>query len=224
VTVTRTRTATRTVTPTVPRPFGPEITFFGIATADNHVKTPIGETPDGVPIFEFPNNFGFIIVAEARAGTSGRRPATCGNMLGEQGPTAQCFDGRAALGILSDRPLGNGSPAVCDNTFPVLGGVPAVMSLDFMDPFATDAINDLACRFDLHPATTNACTLDELGNFRWVRDRANDPVKSVMQYCSARPVLGAELALQAGLTRMRLQIKDEMGNPGNTAEIAIQIP
>jgi hypothetical protein len=188
------------------------------------VRTPIGQTQDGVPIFDFPNNFGFIIVAEARAGTSGRRPATCGNMLGESGPTPQCAGGRAALGILADRPFGNGSPEVCDDHLPNPGGVPAVVSLSFMDPQATDAINDLACRFDIHPVSANACTLDELGNFRWVRDRPNDSVKSLIQYCSARPVLGAELALQSGLTRLKLQILDDAGNPGNQAEIAIMIP
>ena len=44
-----------------------------------------------------------------------------------------------------------------------------------------------------------------------------------MQYCSA-PVLGLELGLQPGLTRLKLQIRDNAGNVGNQAQIAIQVP
>lgn len=222
--VTRTRTPSRTPTATIPRPFGPQILFFGIANADNVVRTPVGETEDGKPIFDFPNNFGFIIVAEARAGTSGALPDTCGGMLTEdRGNTAQCGDGRAAIAILADRPLGNGSPAVCDMSPPNLGGVPAVPSLDFSNPQATNAINDLACRFDLHPVSSRACTLDERGNFSWVRNTVNAADRTQMQYCSARPVLNAETAFPLGLTRLKLQIKDVAGNVGNQVEIAILI-
>src|SRR5262249_37056916 len=140
MTPTLTRTVTRTATPTVPRPVGPEITFFGIATADNHVRTPIGQTADGKDIYDFPNDFGFIIVAEGRPGTNNRSLAQCGLM----GSPGGCPSGRAAVQILADRPLGNGSPAVCDTTPPNIGGVPAVPSLDFgASQMVTDAINDL---------------------------------------------------------------------------------
>ena len=87
----------------------------------------------------------------------------------------------------------------------------------------TATINDLGCRFDVHPNSMVACTLDEQDNFRWVRDDPGDPVKSSMQYCSA-PVLGLELGLQPGLTRLKLQIRDNAGNVGNQAQIAIQVP
>lgn len=217
-TITRTRTPSRTPTATIPRPFGPEITYFGIATADNHVRTPTGETPDGVPIFTFPNPFGFIIVAEGRTGTSGRPLAVCG-----VGGGAPCGDGRAAMEIIADRPLGNGSAAVCDIHPPNTGGVPAVPALDFGLPQATDPINDLACRFEIHAPSTEACTLNEQGIPGWVRNDPGDPVKSSMQYCS-QLVLGGQYPFPSGLTRLKLQIQDASGNVGNQAQIAIQVP
>lgn len=223
LTQTPTRTITRTPTATIPRPVGPEITYFGIAAADGTVRTPVGETNDGVPIFEFPNNFGFLMIAEARAGTSRAAVAQCGTM--GTGLSGVCDDGIAALRIISDRPLGNGSSAVCDDGplgVEPLGGVPAVPSLDFaLAPPGT--INDMACRFDVHANNSlTACTLDEGGNFRYVRDRPGDPVVSSMQFCSA-PVLGLELALQPGLTRFKLQLKDNARNLGNQTQIAVRV-
>ena len=55
-----------------------------------------------------------------------------------------------------------------------------------------------------------------------MRDREGDPVVSSIQFCSA-PVLGLELALPSGLTRLKLQLKDEARNLGNQAQIAIQV-
>ena len=215
LTPTLTRTATRTVTPTVPRPVGPEVTYFGIATADNHIRTPSGQTEDGKPIFDFPNDFGFIIVAQGRPGTNRQALDTCGLM-----GTGGCGSGRAGVQILASRPLGNGSPAVCDTTPPTIGGVPAPRpDLQFDGSQAvTDAINDLACRFDLHPATETACTLDELGNNAFVAPATLD----TRQYCT--PVVGSELTFPSGITRLKLQIKDTSGTVGNQAEIAILVP
>jgi hypothetical protein len=208
-----TRTATRTATPTIPRPFGPEIRFFGIASAANEVRTPIGQTNDGVPIYDFPNNFGFIIVVEGRPGTSNRPLGTCGTF-----GAGMCD--RASLQIIANRPLGNGSTAVCDTTAPNIGGVPAVSSLLFDPSQATsNAINDWACRFDVHNTTTTACTFDELGNFSFV----SPPVAGMLQYCSV-PVVGADIAFPAGLTRLKVQLADAAGNIGNQAQIAISIP
>jgi hypothetical protein len=186
------------------------------------VRTPIAQTGDGVPIFDFPNNFGFLVIAEARSGTSRVRVAQCGTM--GLGLTGACDDGVAALRIIADKPFGNGSGLVCDDG-PIgeepLGGVPGVPSLDLASAPA-GTINDMACRFAVHPNSMVACTLDEAGNFRFVRDRQGDPVVSSIQFCSS-PVLGLELALQPGLTHLKLQFKDEARNLGNQREIAIQI-
>jgi hypothetical protein len=210
--VTPTRTVTRTPTATVPRPFGPEITFFGIASADNVVRTPDDQTNDGVPIYDWPTQAGFIVVLEGRPGTSNRTLASCGTM-----GAPPCAD-RAAPQVLVDRALGNGSATVCDNTLPNIGGVPAVPSLDFgAGAMVTDAINDLGCRFDIHQTTATACTFNELGNFSFVKSN------STLQYCTA-PALGQELALKSGQTRFKAQILDSAGNVGNTAQFVVRVP
>jgi hypothetical protein len=202
----------------VPRPFGPEITYFGIAAGFNVVQTPTGVTNDGVPLYDWPTQAGFIIVVEGRPGTSNRPLATCGTM---SAPT--CGD-RAAVQLLSDRPLGDGSVAVCDTTVPDIGGVPAVPGLDFgPSQSTTDAINDFACRFDVHLTSETACTFDELGNFSFVRNRPGDPVRTTVQFCSA-PAIGQELALKSGVTRLRVQLLDTAGNIGNNAELAVRVP
>lgn len=213
-TSTMTRTVTRTATPTIPRPFGPEVLFFGIATADNRVRTPNAQTEDGVPIYDFPNRFGFILVVEGRPGTSNRPLAQCGTM----GMGVGCGNGPAAVQIIANRPLGNGSQAVCDTALPNIGGVPAVASLSFDGSAAViNAINDLACRLDIHNTTQTACTFDELNNFRFVR------AQTTLQYCSA-PVVGADIAFPRGLTRLKAQLQDSSGNIGNQVQIAIRIP
>lgn len=222
LTASRTPTITRTPTATVPRPFGPEINFFGIATADNRVLTPTGQTDDGLPLYDFPNDFGFIIVAEGRPGTSGKALAACGLM---NSVTGQCGNGRAAVQILFDHQLGNGSPKVCDVTPPDdIGGVPAVPSLTFdQSQMVIDAINDIACRFDSHPSTDVACTLNALGNYSFVHYTVvGDPTNTTLQYCT--PVVGSEISFQSGITRMKLQIQDTDGNVGNQAEIAVRVP
>jgi hypothetical protein len=208
-----TRTVTRTATATIPRPVGPEILAFGIATADNHVRTPVGQTDDGVPIYDFPNNSGFIIFVEGRPGTSSRPLSACGS--------GGCAGG--ALQLIANRPLGNGSPAVCDTTPPFIGGVPAVPSLMFdSSQQVLDAINDLACRFEsFNPPTAQSpsgCTLDELGNFKFVASP-----RSTLQYCNIQ-VVGAEIAFPSGLTRLKVQLRDGAGNIGSQAQIAVSVP
>jgi len=204
----------------MPRPFGPEVTFFGIATADNVLRTPASETDDGVPIYDWPTQAGFIIVLEGRPGTSNKPLASCGLMDG-----IPCNGDRAAPQILADRPLGNGSPAVCDDSPPTLGGVPGIMSLDFSGgENVTNAINDLACRFDAHAQTELACTLNDLGNFSFEHYfGVNNPNNSTLQYCSV-PALGQELALKSGETRFKARILDTAGNVGNTVEIVVRVP
>jgi hypothetical protein len=225
MTSTPTRTVTRTPTPTVPRPVGPEVIYFGIATAFNVPLTSTEQTDDGVPIYDLHNDFGFLIVVEARPGTDGRSPGVCGVVTGISGGESLqplCADGRAAVQILADRALGNGSPAVCDTEPPNIGGVPAVPSLLF-DPtqMVSDAIDDLACRFDNHQPSMFACTLDDLGNPAFVNS------KTTQQYCTA-PVLGAELAFKSGITRLKVQVQDGTpstnGTVGNQVEIAVRAP
>jgi hypothetical protein len=201
----------------MPRPAGAEVIFFGIATADNHVRTPIDQTDDGVPIYDFPNDFGFIIVVEARAGTNGRPPGNCG-LMGQ----LVCNDGLSSVQVISNHSLGNGSTAVCDVGPPPdlpIGGVPGIPSFTYDGSSATNnAITDFGCRFDLHTMTTFACTLDPLGNYSFVKGNT-----TLRQYCTS-PVVGGELAFPSGLTRLKVRVEDATGTVGNTVEIAISVP
>jgi hypothetical protein len=220
VTPTPTRTPSRTPTATIPLPFGPQILFFGIATADNHVIPPTETLADGTPLFDFPNDFGFIIVVEARAGTSRAQPAKCGIVGPGGGLTGQCPSGRSAVELLFSRPLGNGSPAVCDESPPNPGGVPAVPSLTFDNSqMVTDVINDIGCRMDFHATSDTACTFNALDNYSYVSSLAT------LQYCSS-PVVGNEVAFPSGITMVKVQVQDSSnaGNVGNQAEIAIRVP
>jgi hypothetical protein len=203
---------------TIPLPHGPQVLYFGIATADNRVLPSTGMLPDGTPIFDFPNNFGFIIVVEARSGTSRAQPAKCG-IIGSDGSLGpQCPSGRSAVELLFSRPLGNGSPAVCDEAPPNPGGVPAVPSLTFdTTQMVTDAINDIGCRMDSHATSATACTFDALGNFSYVNSL------TTLQYCSS-PVVGNEVAFPSGITMVKVQVQDTASNVGNQVEIAIRVP
>ncbi|MFN8644119.1 MAG: hypothetical protein U0802_21605 [Candidatus Binatia bacterium] len=217
-TATPTRTETRTPTPTVPRPFGPEITYFGIASADNVVRTPNGQTNDGVPLYDWPTQAGFIIVVEGRPGTNNRPLATCGTM-------GAAVSRRAAVQLLADRPLGNGSTAVCDTAPPDIGGVPAVQastSRKVRRPPTPSTISPAVSRSS-HPKSEDACTFDELGNFSFVRNRSGDPVKTTIQFCSA-PAIGGARAFKSGVTRLKVQLLDAAGNIGSRAELAVRVP
>jgi hypothetical protein len=199
---TSTRTPTRTRTPTPTRPPGPEITAFGIARADNVVREPIDVTEDGVPIYDFPNPFGFIIYVEGRPGTQSGVPGSCGVQT-EQNPVPVLCPGqtRADLEIQVDRAIGNGSATVCDYIGTPLGGVPAINPPDFSDtPLIDDRINDFACRFFTHTSTATACTFDPLGNFAFVSNL------TFIQYCSA-PVVGSEAAFPSGDTRVTVRLR-----------------
>jgi hypothetical protein len=195
-------------------PPGPKITFFGVATAADAVVTPVDETAEGIPIYTRPTRSGFKLVIEARPGASNRQPSTFGTMDAPASPPD-----RAAVQIQANRPLGDGSPAVCDRgPDPPIGGVPAVNPVDFGPSEAVSAaIDDLACRLDVHNTSSTACTLNQLGVFSFVAD------DTTIQFCTA-PALGMELALQPGETMFTAQLVDTGGNIGNRLSIIISVP
>ena len=79
---------TRTPTPTHPPSIGPIVTYFGLTTADNWVLTPDDTDAQGHPVFTRPSGFGFFIVIEAKAGTSGRCPQPMFQNSNPSDPTA----------------------------------------------------------------------------------------------------------------------------------------
>jgi hypothetical protein len=193
------------VTPTF-QTIGPTVTFLGVARADGQPTTPIGTAPDGTPIFQRPLGYGFFLVVEAAPGPSGRPVGT------------QTFNanGLPNLQIVVSRPLGNGSPAVCDATAPMIGGVPAVDPPDFGGSQAsTNAINDLGCRFDARTADT-ACTRNASEYPAFVAPR------TTVQFCPTVDV-GAEIAFPAGDTRVTARVTDAVGQPGMPASIIIRV-
>jgi len=193
------------------------VTFFGIATADNRVRDPIG-FEEGIPIYDFPNNFGFVIVIEGRRGASSGPPGILGTMdFPVQAPT------RANVQIQINRNLGDGSAEVCDRG-PLpdspIGGVPGVNPPSFAnEEMITNAINDLACRFDVHMTSPTACTFDELGNFAFV-----NPFTTV-QFCTA-PAVGSEIAFPSGDTLVTVRLSDGSGGSpiGPERKLIVRVP
>jgi len=207
--------------PTATVPPGPEITFFGIARADNTLVEPAGTTVDGIQIYERPTRFGFMIVVEARPGDSGKSLSSFGTINNPATGSS-----RSHLQILANNALGNGSTTVCDaGPLPdPIGGVPGVNPVDF-GPSATitDAVNDFACRFDFHvpsAAGPGGCTVDKLGNFSFASEEI---VSGMRQYCSV-PAVGRELAFPSGDTKLTVQLADSGSNLGKPAKIVLRIP
>jgi YVTN family beta-propeller protein len=215
LTPTSTRTPTRTPTPTIPLPVGPLVTHFGVATADNRVVEPTAFNAEGIPIFERPTSSGFLLVVEGTRGTSGRPVGTLGTV---DSPSSGVV--RPDLQIQATRPLGNGSAALCDDgpAPEPLGGVPGIDPPSFgPSQMITDALNDFACRFDVHLTSGTACTLNQLGNFAFVRPN------TTTQFCTV-PALGRELALPSGETLFTVQLRDTGGNIGNQTQIIVRVP
>lgn len=215
VTLTRIPSATPSITPTQ-APSGPWITFFGLASADGIASAPDGVDPqDGTPIYEqFPPQ-GFLIIVEAKRGTSGRLPGTSTFNWAASDPTLL-----PDFQLIASRDLGNGSVKVCDNTPGNLGGVPAVNPPSFGgSQSVANSINDMGCRFDARTTSGDACT---------VNAATRDPgfvvkSESTTQFCSS-PGVGSEIGFPVGDTRLSVRILDDLGNPGPPATIIVRVP
>jgi hypothetical protein len=215
-----TRTATRTLTPaststptpTVAADIGPVITFLGVLRPDDTLTDPTGATPEGVPIYERPFGFGFSIVVEAARGVS--RESVAASAFNEYG--------RPDLQIQVTRPLGNGSPSVCDALPPDAGGVPAINPPSFADSqMITDRLNDLACRFvdgEGNPEgrlCSEGCVKFESGEQGCVDQ------KTSFQFCA---LVSRTIEFPSGVTLVTVRVLDTVGNPGPPAQIVVQLP
>ncbi|HVN85752.1 MAG TPA: hypothetical protein VMW17_12995 [Candidatus Binatia bacterium] len=198
------------------------MTYFGIANADGRVPTPIGNDPGGTPIFTRGTGFGFLFVVEGRRGTSG---SPVGQKVFNYDPNDSTV--RPDLQILTDTALGDGSTAVCDtgglpqatpNLTPIpAGGVPASALTFGPGQAISDAMNDLACRFDVHETADRACTLDSGGNFAF----AGKDAGSEIQFCG---VATHTLTLRSGDTKLSAQLVDAAGHLGDRRSIIIRVP
>jgi len=184
----------------------PVITFIGMARADNTLVAPTGEMA-GISIYERDAGYGFYLVIEARPGGTGAAVGS-GAFNPEPG-------GLPDLQIEVSRDLGNGSPAVCDDT----GGVPATVPVDFT-PARADAINDLACRFKnavgqpggLSPQ--DACTSFPDGTDHFVE------VDSTIQFCAE---VDAPFKFPEGDTVVTVRLRDVSGNLSAAAQIIVRV-
>ena len=126
---------------------GPRVTFIGIASPDGRPAPPLGSLEDGTPVYFRNSGFGFNLVDR---GQPRRRAARRSAPRSSNRPTAIRPGGRTSRSIV-DRPLGDGSRDMCDEF-----GVPAVAParLSRSPSASADAINDLACRFEVATRAT----------------------------------------------------------------------
>ncbi len=198
-------------------PTGPDITFFGVARSDGVAQTPDQYDNKGRPVY-ITGGSGIQVVIEARPGPS-REPVAGSAFNYNPGDPTVLPD----LQVLLSRPLGNGSPAVCDKTLPDQGGVPGTPSLDYNDgQTVANAINDFGCRVDDgtgspqgRVASADACTVDaQTGDFHFVNSI------TTLQFCTP---IARNWAFQPGTTVVEARVRDVQGNLGAAREMVVQV-
>jgi hypothetical protein len=211
-TVTRTRTLTGTPTPTAR--VGADITFVGLARANDSLLDPVGVTDQGWPIYQRQFGYLFSVVVEAKPGPS-RRPVGSNAFRSDPSDPAQ----RPDLEVIVSRPLGDGSAAVCDNMLPEIGGVPASTGFDLTQPIS-NAINDLACRFVNGSGTpggrggSEACVRGDDGDYHFVNGT------STVQFCA---LIAEPFGFPIGDTVVTVRAHDVSGSPGPAASFVVRI-
>jgi hypothetical protein len=220
VTVTRTPTRTHTVTRTptrtptrtsTPIPVGPDLTYVGVA---NLLGVPIPDSGffDGRFLYQVAFGHGFFLIVEAKPGPSGRPVATTVFNYDPDDPAA-----RPALQIQPNRALGaNPTTMVCDDTLPLIGGVPAVPtpSFEVTQPIS-DVMNDWGCRFTARTSSGDACTGNGGDSFFFVKT----PTR--VQFCN---LVGTEIRFPSGDTLVTVRALDTLGNAGIAQAIIIRVP
>lgn len=180
---------------------GPEITYAGIARADGRGVEADGKTADGTPIYRHPVGSGFMIVIEGKPGINNVE-----NGRSIYRYSADDATQRPDLEIEVNRALGDGSAAVCDARRPTIGGVPGIDPPSFADtPKVSAAINDLSCRFETFIESSASCTVNQYGDFEFLRK------DSKLQFCM---VVARSWQFQEGDTLVSVRLRDTDGNPG----------
>jgi hypothetical protein len=200
-------------TPVVAEP-GPEITFLGIASADDQPQQPIDRDDQGRPIYTWPVGQGFSLIVEARPGANR-------TTVGLQALASA--DALPDLQVILSRPIGDGSAAVCDADLPAPGGVPAVEPFAFStEPEVVHAINDLGCRADdglgepKGRSSARSCLRIPPDN-----RTATLSTRSTAQFCI--PIARA-WAFQSGDTVVAARVRDVQGMIGPVSEMVIRVP
>lgn len=218
VRIARSLTPLPTSPPQTPTPVGtqvpPEITYFGLAAADDAFVEPIGVDDEGRDIYTRLIGHAFSLVIEA-APMAGGRPV---------GPNGFSPDGLPPdLQVLVSRDLGDGAPEVCDVDVDnqIFGGVPGFDPPSFTsEQDVVDALNDLGCRVNdgtgapLGRPAAFPCTRDPFGNFTFV-----DP-RSAIQFCL--PIARA-WSFQDGDTVVAVRVRSTNGVLSPVSEILISV-
>ena len=178
---------------------------------------PAGTTPEGVAIYERAFGSGFSLVIEAKPGGTGAD-------IDASTLNSNPVDPRVLPGLLIEvsRTLGDGSGAVCDDTPPTTGGVPAVNPPDFSPTQSVaNAVNDLACRFKDGSGfysgrikLSEACTTFEDGGFRFVMSG------TTVQFCGQ---MNEPVAFQPGDTVVTARVRDLAGNISFPSQIVVRV-
>jgi hypothetical protein len=173
--------------------------------------TPTARDAAGRPVFARAQGQNMTIVLEARRGA---RPL--GHSAYDPG------GGQRGVEFLVSRPLGDGSPAVCDFTPPTSGGVPGIDPPEFSDqPEVQHAIDDLGCRVSdgagapVARVEQNACTrMDPSFEYGFVE------ASSELQYCL--PIAKA-WSFPVGDTIVVAHVRDTAGTVSATREIVVRV-
>jgi hypothetical protein len=190
------------------------ITFFGLTRSDDTLIAATGTTPQGIRVYPRLIGTAFSIVIEGTPGVSGFAV----------GGSAYQTDSTSFpdLQIEVSRALGNGSPAVCDSTGSMAGGVPPIDPPSFAAlQTAIDAVNDLACRFvdgsgkpGPRRRAEDSCVMFSSGESGFV-----DP-NTTTQFCG---FVTRVAEFPSGDTLVTARLRDEGGNPGPTAQLIVRV-
>jgi len=158
--------------------------------------------PDGTPIFERPVGYGFSLIIEGRPGGT---HAPVGLSTFDVDDPSSLPD----LQIEVDRPLGDGSTAVCDDSLGMFGGVPAVNPPDFSPiPAVADPINDFACRFKDQTGSPGGRTMDPCILFADGQYGFGDQT-STAQFCGQ---ISSPFGFPTGDTQVSVRVRDTDGH------------
>lgn len=190
---------------------GPVITFFGAARADGMPVEPTSVDKNGIPTYTSTAGSGFILVIEAKPGVGNKEVGRRLYAYVEDDPQV-----RGDLELISNRDLGDGSKSVCDRQRPTIGGVPAVNPASFeYTQSISNAINDLACRFENFVESDFSCTMDKNESYSFV-----DP-STTTQFCL---IVARAYGFSEGTTELSVRVRDIDGNPGPVKKMRVFRP
>jgi len=198
---------------------GPVVSYAGAVNQDgcpDCCEFSCRTTPTPVPQFDslgrrvFERSAGrFLFIVEAALGSSFQSPSTAGTRRGSVIEPLGSFT-RPGVQLVFDRPLGDGNPAVECGTN-LIGGVPSALGLT--EPQRTNAMRDVACRFEWVPYT-DACTRNRFGGFATLSG------DTLTQYCFQVP---DSADFPVGDTVVGIQMMDRLGNLGPPEEVVIRV-